>query len=322
MRIIRKIGTESSGHHGHAGRPGLVGGSQPSTLYRDEEYERRRAQQRDALRRYRARQRAAQQPQQSLQQRYNIAEIFAKIPNIISNEDVDLTNQGRYSQDHIDEVIAKLKDVYPMMSEDVLRRFFYIEGMKARVTRVYYNDYQVGIDVSWYLKDNPDAGKVVEQQIYAYSNRTFEFALLNVSDALRDKDIGFPLVMKQVAMAKIFGAENVKLFADITIGVYAWAKEGVDYETSDTKDVVQGYFRRYIGKLKHHNITFNDTSYKSFTKPYQWATYKIPGVKVPSNIIENPDILPGEYDIGKAFMLDMYGHGSWRATIDLTKLLW
>jgi hypothetical protein len=63
-----------------------------------------------------------------------------------------------------------------------------------------------------------------------------------------------------------------------------------------------------------------DNSYMSFTHPYQWAQYKLPGVSIPHIQIDNADINPGNYNIGKAFMLDKDGHGDWHAVIDFEKL--
>ncbi len=313
MRLTRfKVGTYSSGHFGHEGRPGEVGGSVPSGQFGGEDYERRRAQQREALRRYRAR-KYGKQPEaeapKPVQQRYNVFEMFAKMPAVITDDMVDLTN--------IPNVMGNIQERFPGMNEEILKRFFYLEGYKAYV-RI---DGQGRINVNYQEKGGYNSGT---QTISGdYNEVHFDFLSLDS----QGQDLGMPLVVKQIAMMKMLGVKEASMYADITIGKYAWAKEGVsykfDWQQRDTPDkfyswVDNNSWSKFTPAVKRQIMA--DQSWRSFTKPSQWAKYQIPGVTISHTKIDNASKRPGDYNIGKAFMLDKDGHGSWEAIVDLQEL--
>lgn len=114
--------------------------------------------------------------------------------------------------------------------------------------------------------------------------------------------------------------EAVRMTADISIGRYAWAKMGFQYSTKDFEQGASSQFRLWaIGK----GITEPPGGWPAFRSPQDVANYRIPGLKVPTDAIINPDLKPGDYEVGKAFMLDdaekNYGHGSWSAVLWLKK---
>jgi hypothetical protein len=241
--IIFKTGTGRSGfttEAGHRGIPGEVGGSQPSGRYSGEEYERHRAAAREAVRRSRERWRARQQivPEG---RKYNIAEIFSSIPAVVTN--VKFV-PGRAGNDDnrvdfpLDQALAEIKSQYPMVDEDMIKRFLYVEGLNATVkfNKSAYNGV-LEMEITWKKDLQPGQeerwqNSEIYQKIEFLDNKTVDFTYMRTSDAYKDKDIGMPLVIKQVAMMKLLGAKRGEMYADITIGKYSWAKEGVEYRDS------------------------------------------------------------------------------------------
>jgi hypothetical protein len=115
------------------------------------------------------------------------------------------------------------------------------------------------------------------------------------------------------------GYTTAKLEADMTIGRYAWAKEGAQYEDTSMPRWATDEFRKWAGR---HNIFLKSDEWPRFTNPQDVASYAHPYYSLSGLDIENEDVPYGmDLPLGKAFMLDKgrYGHGSWNAIIDLTQ---
>ena len=314
--IIFKTGTGRSGfttEAGHEGRPGEVGGSQPSGRYSGEEYERHRAAAREAVRRSRERWRARQQTAPE-GRKYNIAEIFASIPAVVTDNEVTLDA----SEANLQEIIDKANLMYPMLDKEMLKRFLYVKDLKATA---YIMEHYGEIEAHIIWKN--DLGyEVIDQRIVFEGDKSVHFSFLRVRD--ENKELGMPLVIKQAAMMKLMGARKGYMNADISIGKYAWAKEGVDYQYDGHAATAQRRYEQYkLHMYEQHRIDLHgDDSYRSFTKPWQWAQYKIPGVSIPRSAITNSDAYEGNYNVGKAFMLDSgNGHMDWDAVINFENLV-
>jgi hypothetical protein len=299
MRIVFKV----SGHHGHEGRPGEVGGSLPGpgVDVNDPEYQDRRARNREALRRYRAARRQEQQAAAS----QNPIDLMP-VPS-----DVDVKVQYSYN------VPNSMKKQVP---EDILKKFFHIQDAQL-VVSVSKESGDLTIRVQGIVN-----GKEYYQRVkIAGGAIDFEYLKIDAEGA----GIGMPLVTKQIVMAKMMGFKEAKMFADITIGKYAWAKEGVEYAYTSDRLAAPQRFENWIINLNDMiqdtgeaplNINDLPSDYRNYKYPYQWAKLKLPNRKISSKWIYNGDVKAGDYDIGKAFMLTETGHGSWHAKINLEEL--
>lgn len=114
------------------------------------------------------------------------------------------------------------------------------------------------------------------------------------------------------------GYEKAELYAGLSVGRYAWAKEGAKYIDRTQAARSTALFREWVaGK----NITLADNEYPTFTSVLDVATYTHPrgltltGKDIVNNSVPADMVLP----LGKAFMLDIQfnGHGGWNGVIDL-----
>ena len=112
------------------------------------------------------------------------------------------------------------------------------------------------------------------------------------------------------------GYERAILLADMTIGAYAWAREGVKYAMPDEAEKVTAHFAKWVQTRRVPDL---EDRLPTFKTPQDVATYKHPdGFVLASNEISNDDVKPNRvYDIGKAYMLDALGHGPYDAVFDL-----
>lgn len=114
------------------------------------------------------------------------------------------------------------------------------------------------------------------------------------------------------------GYKKAELYAGLSVGRYAWAKEGAKYidRTQAARSTL--LFREWIAEK---GINLADNEYPTFTSVLDVATYAHPrgvtltGKDITSNSVPADMVLP----LGKAFMLDVSfnGHGGWNGVIDL-----
>jgi len=112
------------------------------------------------------------------------------------------------------------------------------------------------------------------------------------------------------------GYEKAELYAGLTIGRYAWAKEGAKYLDREQAARSTLLFREWTAE---RGIVLDE--YPTFTDVLDVATYRHPqGQTLTGKDIKNRDVPPDMVlPLGKAFMLDVSfnGHGGWNAVIDL-----
>jgi hypothetical protein len=114
------------------------------------------------------------------------------------------------------------------------------------------------------------------------------------------------LYKRELRMLQQAGYDHVSVHADISIGKYAWAKQGFDFKSSSaaadaSKQIVQW--------AQMHGITIKQPNFKTARDV---ATFKVPKVKLTGADILNGDVPNGmKLDLGKAFMLDNKGLGDW-----------
>lgn len=114
------------------------------------------------------------------------------------------------------------------------------------------------------------------------------------------------LYARELRMLKEAGYDHVSVHADISIGKYAWAKQGFDFKSSTaaadaSKQIVQW--------AQMHGITIKQPDFKTAKDV---ATFKLPGLQLTGADILNGDV-PNtmKLELGKAFMLDNKGFGGW-----------
>jgi len=131
-------------------------------------------------------------------------------------------------------------------------------------------------------------------------------------------------------LCKKFGIEEINLFADITIGKYAWAKMGFDFADEgyvlDVKRELKKYANKIIEK-KGLSLSSEQTKkinfmIRSIKSAKDIADLKIPGLEATAAELntmigfENDDVDKSlRMDIGKAFMLDDYGLEGWNGVL-------
>lgn len=157
---------------------------------------------------------------------------------------------------------------------------------------------------------------------FTSDSKTAEFESMSfVSDYL-GKGLGTKAAHQWYQKLADKGYETVKLNADATIGRYAWAKEGAQYDDGGDGYMAEQMtkkFRRWLETREIPGLAYDDTP--TFSNPQDVANYKHPsGYKVRGDRITNERVPANlEMDLGKAFMLDQdaSGHGDWNAIINL-----
>lgn len=113
-------------------------------------------------------------------------------------------------------------------------------------------------------------------------------------------------------LAKESKVDKIILSANISIGRYAWAKQGFQYLVKDGGEQASEKFKTWAAMK---GIKKPPGNWPQFRTPQDVANYRIPGVKIPADAISNYAVKPGDYEVGKAFMLDRDGHGQWSAVL-------
>lgn len=187
-------------------------------------------------------------------------------------------------------------------------------------------------------KDNNHLFIVVEDKSTGkrvlYSERTIDWkddgslrcrnSKLKIEKDYMDQGIASDLYERQIHTLREAGFEEISLHADMTIGRYAWAKKGFDYDGIHYAKEATSQFQRWAN---NQGITQPVGGWPVFKTAHDVATYKMPGkrrslgsFKIMAYFIDNPDV-PSDMmlDLGKAFMLDQgdFGHGSWDGVLKL-----
>lgn len=127
------------------------------------------------------------------------------------------------------------------------------------------------------------------------------------------------LYARQLATLKARGFAKVTIYANISVGKYAWARQGFDYAGAEDAEMQSRNFARWatakrILKPKMGWPTFHSAKEVADYDPADEALWlygkDISNSAVPQNM---------KLHLGKAFMLDTgnYGHGSWYAVLNL-----
>ncbi len=258
---LYKKGGAGSGHFGHAGRPGEVGGSTPGEGGGSTE----------------------------------------TTPNVV----VDTSKLSK-----------PLKD-YGLRESD-LKSTFDVIGDESKLT-ISDDDEKVYIDCKWKSKGE-DAGTF--EGSYNKQTKAFYLSLFRLDESVQDKGSAKDILNTvESELAHKFGAEKSELYADISIGTYAWAREGYDFKSDKERNRAIAKFKRWtsstLGAL-YYDDKISEEEYKSLSKE---ISSKMKEVKTAGDIatfntgglvyskeewgITNDDVKnKTKMHLGKAFMLD------------------
>ena len=153
------------------------------------------------------------------------------------------------------------------------------------------------------------------------AERSFDLekgAIHNISLEITEqqKGVASALYDNEIAWGRSHGYKQIQLFADVTIGRYAWARKGFDYANpQDARDATQ-FFPVWA---QARGIAEPPGGWPVFKHAKDVADYDIPGVRVPKGAIRNDDVKDEAMHVGKAYMLDRNddGHGSWHGVLSL-----
>lgn len=191
-----------------------------------------------------------------------------------------------------------------------------IEGAKAKVTIDQQSTDSIMINGTW-SRNGDELGKC--RRTLNIGTKEVELQLLSLKWSLMGKGLGTQIAQNWHRKMAAAGYEKATLFADLTIGVYAWAKEGAQYAD---KGKAAEMTKRFMDWADSKEIPgYEDGSnFPTFTNPQDVANHKHPdGVTISSSKIRNAEVNSGiDLPLGKAFMLDKPdGHNSWAAFINL-----
>lgn len=211
------------------------------------------------------------------------------------------------------------------VSEDEIKQMFALPGYEARIEVMTGQSFSnprnhppaFDVGVQWFDGETPvgEALRVFrdEGDVQICYNEEF-----NLKPEFQDHDLARSLYERQIeVLAHDTEVDKVRLFANVTAGRYAWAKLGFQYNTPGQQEHVNSRFRRWS---RQHGIDLDESGgWPTFKTPQDVATFRLPGVKIKHTDIRCNGVKPGDYDIGKAFMLDDQGHGAWSAVLWLRK---
>jgi hypothetical protein len=251
---------------------------------------------------------------------------WQSIPIEISNDIVHV-NTADFTQ----EEISQLEQKFGFNLQDI-KKMVYLPNTTANVSIRIESDSMIGIRAYIYQAGENDTNVAyLNYELMASEGKpnTFYAGYLKIGDRFRDKDYGTTLVTRHAMMAKMAGYKTMEFSADITIGKYAWAKEGANFKDNEGQLFRARMLMKTYASAKFDAIYRQPgvreafmASLNNLHSAYDIATFKYPGMTTYGRYIRNDDVsrdMPLEF--GKAFLLDDDSNfGSWHAVVDLTKL--
>lgn len=170
-------------------------------------------------------------------------------------------------------------------------------------------------------------GKEIGFFDFAVNGDTLDLETMVMEEVERGGGYGDAVIKKAIALAKKLKLKHIEMFADITIGKYAWAKMGFDFaDKDDFKEAKKGFKKYTRDLLKKKGLTLSTEQnnalidkFRAIKTAKDLADFKVPGLEATASELteliqfDNQDV-PGHIrlDVGKAFMLDEYGCGGWQ----------
>lgn len=137
---------------------------------------------------------------------------------------------------------------------------------------------------------------------------------LSIEGKFQSQKIGDRMYDRQIKLYRQKDYHSIRTYANTSVGKYAWAKRGFQYLTTEID--AEYHTDQFRSWAKEHGVDIPRSV--KFSTPQEIAEFQIDGIKIHTDDLSiKSDIRPGEYDLGKAFMLDSKGHGAWNGVFYL-----
>jgi len=127
------------------------------------------------------------------------------------------------------------------------------------------------------------------------------------------------IIDSHMVLGKKYDIKKLTLHADIDIGMYAWARAGMDYDYSKNEPydkLIEDRRSHFIQWCKKYDIKVDIKEIETFIRPNDFASFDIPDKYIDRNEISSSvRVTDSKLKIGKAYMLDRKGHGDWSAVL-------
>jgi len=281
-----------SGHHGHRGRPGQQGGSLPSSAG------------------------------------LTSGGAVLREPSLEFMPDMSVVGDRVTVLGYSDE-FSKIAG----LSEEDLMRLAYVKGYPASVqcgtpflgaTR---DDDRISVTVSWAEETfDPNWPEMGEATIILGKNpggqQYAQLVYMRLQEKYQGGGMAKKLYRKQLMFLAASGYDYAVVEADISIGIYAWARQGMEYDPRQARDHIfenittQRGIKEWLRVKGLGRFVDQVPKFNSVQDVANWD----PGFIVKGSEIDSYGEVPEDMEmhLGKAYMLDRndYGHDSWYGRIN------
>ena len=228
-------------------------------------------------------------------------------------ENTTILNQGRAFDEHDRATLIEYTD----FDEDDIKYMFALPGARTTIDIHDFNEEAVLLYIEWYDADGEELGRAV-REFKHYDGICYNHSL-KLEGEWQNKSLAASLYARQKARMTEWSYDSIRLEANITIGRYAWAKEGFKYSNPGEASQARTNLKHWLGQNGMRDLAKQYADkIAHLADPYDFATFDIPGVTMRGGQINNAAVGPDYVmHLGKAFMLDRGGHGSWNGRYDL-----
>jgi len=297
---IGEKGGPGSGNWGHAGRPGMVGGSAKRSV----------AMSIRTGRDWQERQQAAKKMAEA--QKASVAGVEGECKRAI-DEFIGDISYGPGAFDNLVEI-----------NDDDIKAMFGLGHMDYRadikVITVGEHGNVTRLEIDYYDADGSTVANVARELRRMGGEEWMAYnELLDVMPEYQDKGIATSLYNRQIYTLRNAGASEIQLYANISIGRYAWAKKGFDYKEGSKKYTLRRVNSNFRKWADDKGIPEPSGGWPTFDSAHSVATYSHPTHTVKGSDIYNDDVADDYVmHLGKAFMLELHhGHGPWNGVLKL-----
>lgn len=211
------------------------------------------------------------------------------------------------------------------ISPDQLDRITSLPGMETSriIVSGYNGSSMVGIKTKWFDPNEIDGDSgnrlvgSMERSLRRDRNGsivTVENDLLEISQPYQGMKLADHLYSNQFSVWRELGVRDVEVYADISIGKYAWAKRGFDFKQQSDLTRANRLFYLFLEDM---GIDPSGLVIPDFRSALDIANFDIPGLTISSSKLNNREVKPGEYRLGAAYFLARTGIGSWEGVFHL-----
>ena len=190
-----------------------------------------------------------------------------------------------------------------------------IDGLVSQTEVSADNSYDDDIRVKSEIVDS--GGNSVGNIEFNITSYSIRFGYFKLDNQYGRSGNAVEIINDMVSLGQRAGIDRISLEADISIGKYAWAKLGFDYDGSDySPEQASEVFQNWFSDMSYlHGLDEPPDGWPEFESAMHVAEYD-PGIYVKGSNISNRDV-PKDMTLplGKAFMLDDRGHGKWHGEL-------